>query len=189
MHDLVLAIPTAGPAVFLVTALAFGTVKPSYRPFENTISELALGSYGVVQVANFAGSGLLIVVLGLELIDRGADAYPALCVVVMGAVLCLSSVFRTDPIEANGSTATGRIHNALFLVGMLAIFSAQLVLGASDLGAPFGIVSLACLGISLVCLARVVRGRGSVGLFQRLLVLVVMGWITSFALQVTGPPP
>lgn len=181
MDQQLFAIALAGPALFVTVALVLGFVTPGYRPVRNTISELALGVHGWVQAANFAISGLLIAILGALLLDKPPNPYAATCVLVLGVVLLVSAVVRTDPIEANGTTTTGKVHNGLFLIGMLAMLSAELGGGIGDAQVSVRVLSAACLVASGIGLAQVIRGGPSVGLFQRILVVAVMAWITVFA--------
>ncbi len=179
-------IALAGPTLFVLTALIFGFVKPKYRPLHNTISELALGRYGYIQTANFALSGSFIASLGVVLMSRHTHTYGSVAIVIMGVILFLSAIFRTDPIAANGTTTTGKIHNGLFLIGILAIISGQFVTGLSRLGSALGVFSLACGVLALFGLFVTVTRQTYMGLFQRALVLVVMLWISGFALSVLG---
>jgi hypothetical membrane protein len=176
----------AGPAIFILTALVFGLVKPNYRPVRNTISELALGRYGYVQTINFVVSGLLLASLGVTIALQNGSSYGSTAVTIMGAVLFLSAIFPTDPTTANGSTTVGKIHNAIFLVGMLAIISAQFVVGFSNLGSALGIFSLVCGVLAPVNLVAMVTQHAYAGLFQRLLVLTIMVWISGFGLSALG---
>lgn len=181
-----LYISVLGPALFVVTALIFGLFKPSYRPLHNTISELALGKYGGIQTANFVLNGSLMVLLGCLLASKHSHPYGAVTIAVMGAVLVLSAIFHTDPIIANGSTTGGKIHNALFFVGILAVISGQFVTGFGSLGSALGVFSLICGVLALVALPITVTRQSYMGLFQRALVLVVVLWMTGFALSVLG---
>jgi len=179
-------IPLAGPALFILTVFIFALFKPKYRPLHNTISELALGRYGYIQTANFILSGLLILVLGLRLVSTQEHLYGSVAVSVMGAVLLLSAVFRTDPITANGSTTTGKVHNGLFFIGIFGILTAQFVTGFSSLGSALGVFSLACGTLTLLGLPITITRQTYMGLFQRALVLVVMVWISGFAASLLG---
>jgi hypothetical membrane protein len=114
-----LDIALAGPALFILTALVFGLVKPKYRPLHNTISELALGRYGYIQTANFILSGSLMALLGLRIAATHQHLYGAVAIVVMGLVLVLSAVFRTDSIASKVSTTTGRIQMSGFAASVL----------------------------------------------------------------------
>ena len=181
-----LNVAVAGPALFLLTALVFGLFKPKYRPLHNTISELALGQYGYVQTVNFTVSGLLIMLLGLRLAAMHQHIYGSVAVAVLGAVLLLSAIFRTDPITANGSTTTGKVHNILFFIGILGIISAQFVTGFSSLGSALGFFSLACGALALLGLPITITRQTYMGLFQRALVSVVMLWVAVLALSVLG---
>ena len=181
-----LKISLIGPTLFLLTAFVFGLVKPQYRPLHHTISELALGRYGYVQTANFIFCGLLIAVLGFRVAATHEHLWGSFAVIVLGLVLLLSAVFRTDPISANGSTQTGKVHNGLFFIGMLGIISGQFVTGLTGLGSALGVFSLACGVLTFIAMAMTVARRTYMGAFQRVLVLIVMLWVTGFALSTLG---
>lgn len=184
MNQALFYLAVAGPALFVTVAFVFGLVKPKYHPLHNSISELALGKYGHIQTVNFAVSGLLIILLGGELAYGHRHLYGAYAVVAMGIVLALSAIFRTDPIAANGSTTVGKVHNALFLIGMLATISAQFVVGFDSIGSTLGVFSLASGAVALFGLVAMIARPAHIGLFQRVLVLAIMCWIAGFGLSV-----
>ncbi len=175
-----------GPTLFFVTALILGAITPRYRALHNTISELALSKHSLAHAVNYVLCGSLITLLGLLSISKHSHTYGAVAIVIMGVALLLSAVFRTDPISANGSTVEGKIHNTLFFVAMLGVISGQFVTGISARGSALGVFSLLC-GIWTICFLPItITRRTYMGLFQRLLVAVVMLWITGFALSVWG---
>ena len=170
----------AGPALFVVTALVLGLVKPHYRPLHNTISELALDRYGYLQTANFVINGSLVTMLGLVLATRHQHLYGSIAIMVMGLVLISSGIFRTDPIATGTSTSHGKVHNALFFVGIFGTISGQLVTGFGNLGSTLGVFSLTCGVLTLALLPITVTRQRYMGLFQRLVVVVVVVWMTGF---------
>jgi hypothetical membrane protein len=181
-----------GPALFVTVAFVLSFITPGYSPVHNTISELALGPNHWYQTINFAISGLLLVGLGVLLYRSKSKkvenlGFVSICIAIMGAVLILSSIFRTDPVTSTQLTSTGTIHNFLFLIGMLGMVIAQLVVSVKSLRLAYGVYSLASSLLSLAALAGVIGLHNSQGIPQRVLVLLVMTWITVTALRVRRP--
>jgi hypothetical protein len=91
-------------------------------------SGLALGPYGVVQVANFVASGLLLAffAIGLHLgatSGRGSPLGPAL-LFAAGTAMALMG-FETDPIRRIGPRSShGLIHDTAFVVFVVAFLAA-----------------------------------------------------------------
>jgi hypothetical protein len=179
MHSAYVAL--LGPSLFIITALILGAITPRYHPLQNTISELALGKYGVLQTLNFVVSGTLMLLLAVLVFWQHFSTYGVVCVAIMSLVLLLSAVFKTDPLTKQWSTKTGAIHNVLFMVGAPAMVSAQLVLAVTQSGTAFGLFSLACSLVSVPTMVFVVVGRSYRGLVQRILVSTLMVWTTVFA--------
>ena len=186
--DALFSVALVGPALFVVTAFVLGAVEPDYSPIRNTISELALGPHGVVQTVNFALCGTLVAGLGLTIRRvrppsfRGAR-YAGAAVIVMGIVLLLSAFIVTDPLHSASPTPEGTAHNGIFLIGMLGMVSAQLVVGASNLKSTYGVYSVLSGIACLVGLAGVIGLADLSGLAQRVLVVLVMLWITLAAMK------
>jgi hypothetical protein len=186
--DAIFSVALLGPVLFVVTAFVLGAIEPGYSPVRNTISELALGSRGVVQTVNFGCCGILIAGLGVTVWGVGPPAfrgarYAAAAITLMGVVLVLSALIVTDPLHNADPTVEGMVHNGIFLVGMLGAISAQLVVGTSNLRSTYGIYSVLSGIASFVGLAGVIGLAESSGLAQRVLVVLVMLWITLAALR------
>jgi len=175
-------IALSGPTLFMVIALILGAVTPNYRPLHNTISELALGKFSALHALNYVVNGLLIMLLGIFLLLEQPSKYGAVAIAVLGIVIVLSAIYKTDPIDSKHSTTQGKIHNGLFFVGMLGIIVAQFVTGFGNMSTAAGAFSVTCALLTLVLLPVTVTRQTYMGLFQRGLVLVVMVWITGFAL-------
>jgi hypothetical membrane protein len=110
----------AGPALFTVTWLIEGALRPGYDPIRSWISELALSDRGWIQLASFLISGALIAVFGRGLraaITEGRSArWGPRAVIAAGAALFAAGVFVIDPGTyhppgAAGMTWHGILHN------------------------------------------------------------------------------
>ncbi len=93
-------------------------------------SGLSLGPYGWMQDLNFALSGVLLAIFAVGLhrgIRGGSKAGPALLFIAGLAMALLA--FETDPIERAGTrTLHGWIHDASFVLFVLALVSALFLL-------------------------------------------------------------
>jgi hypothetical membrane protein len=180
-------LPLVGPALFIVTALIFGAVEPNYSPVHNTISELAISRHGFIQTLNFIICGTLISTLGVQLFrlksSLKGSQYAGLAIALMGMVLLLSAFFVTDPLHIASTTLHGTIHNSLFLVGILGMVSAQVVVGIKNLKSSYGIYSLVSGIASFAGLIGVGAMTDMPGVPQRLLVILIMTWMTITFLQ------
>ena len=134
-----------GAVLALLTALQHDFMigigwRPLVDPADAWPSGLALGPYGFLQIANFVASGLLLALfaigLHLEVGDgRGSEVGPCL-LFVAGAAMALMG-FETDPIRRVGPrTLHGLIHDAAFVLFVLALLAALFMLGQRFKMAP-----------------------------------------------------
>jgi uncharacterized membrane protein YidH (DUF202 family) len=127
-----------GPVLFGTVLLALSALEYDFmlgigwRPVADPAgawpSGLALGPYGLAQVANFVVSGLLLGFFSLGLYLGGRDGHssslgPAL-LIVAGTAMSLMG-FETDPIRRVGPRSLhGIIHDAAFVIFVLAFLAA-----------------------------------------------------------------
>jgi hypothetical protein len=127
-----------GPALFGIVLLALSALEYDFmlgigwRPVADPAgawpSGLALGPYGLAQVANFVVSGLLLAFfsLGLHLgatNGRGSPFGPAF-LFVAGAAMSLMG-FETDPIRrVEPRSLHGLIHDAAYMIFVLCFLTA-----------------------------------------------------------------
>lgn len=100
-----------GAVLFMVVFLLDGATRPGYDPLRHPVSALALGGRGWIQVANFAVTGLCMLVgaIGLRRTLRagpGAQWLPVL-MAVFGLSLIASGVFVMDPMAGYPPGALG----------------------------------------------------------------------------------
>lgn len=164
----------------------------------DTISELALGPYGLIQSAAFVLSGLG--VLGLAYAIRRLTAgvwgsgAGSLLLAVYGVGAILSAIFPTDRIDTPSDLAalstTGMIHSMVALVSFLCAVAGVVVLAWTFSKAarwrsltPWAAI-LATAAVSLM-LGQIFNPQGPwMGLIQRLLVTVIAAWLIGAALRV-----
>ena len=129
---------TIGPVLFATVIFALSVLEYNFmlgigwRPVANPAgawpSGLALGPYGLAQVANFVLSGLLLAFfsLGLHLGARdghGSPLGPAFLFVAGSAMTLMG--FATDPIQRIGPRSVhGIIHDAAYVIFVLAFLAA-----------------------------------------------------------------
>jgi hypothetical protein len=129
---------TIGPVLFGSVLIALSVLEydfmlgigwhPVANPAGAWPSGLALGPYGLAQVANFVVSGLLLTFfsLGLHLgikDGHGPPLGPAFLFVAGTAMMLLG--FETDPIRRIGPRSLhGLIHDAAFVIFVLAFLTA-----------------------------------------------------------------
>jgi Protein of unknown function (DUF998) len=131
-----------GPALFGTVLLALSALEydfmlgiewqPIADPAGAWPSGLALGPYGLVQVANFVLSGLLLAFFSLGLRigardGRGSPFGPVLLLLAAAAMVLMG--FKTDPIgRVEPRSLHGLIHDAAFVVFVLCLVTALFLL-------------------------------------------------------------
>jgi hypothetical protein len=186
-----LAIGAAGPIVFLAVATLTALLDPSYNMARQPMSELALGPNGWLMTANFFLFGLAIIAFAIGLfrsLPRGSWVATVL-LVISGLGIFASGIFPTD-IKGAPETATGSLHNLLFLVVFLALIISYIfsALALRKLAGWRGHTwTTALMPIVVFGLLFVLIGFGSDigdplyaigGLIQRALIAVAFGWMT-----------
>jgi hypothetical protein len=183
-----------GQAVLVASAwlLPLGS---EYGWRDDYVSELALGRFGWVQTIAFfvAGLGVLTLAFALRAATRGvwgSTVGPGL-LAVNGIALLACAVFPTDPVgdtlELPTLTASGIVHLAAAMLGLLSAVAAMVVLTwtFARLSVWRGFVLwsglLATAGVSLL-FAQTVQAPW-VGLTQRLLTTVIAVWVAVTALR------
>lgn len=109
-----------GALLFVAVFLVDGALHPDYDPVRDTVSELALGPGGWIQVTNFVVTGLLMVAFAVSLAWtlRSGRSYhwaPRLFA-AFGVGLVLSGIFVTDPVPSDTTTTHGDLHLAAGLL-------------------------------------------------------------------------
>jgi hypothetical protein len=183
-----------GQAVLVASAwlLPFGS---EYGWRDDYISELALGRFGWVQTVAFfvAGLGVLTLAFALRAATRGvwgSTVGPGL-LAINGIALLACAVFPTDPVaekvEPSTLTASGIVHIAAAMLGLLSAVAAMVVLTWTFArlhewrGFVLWSALLATAGVSLL-FAQTMQAPWA-GLTQRLLTTVIAVWVAVTALR------
>ena len=114
------------PIIFWLMVIVEGLIRPGYSPVHNFVSDLGVGSLGVLQNINFMVFGLLTIGLGLGLhvslpISRSRSLKAGIwLVIIFGILIILAGVFP----ENYGS---GALHTSVSAFAFLSIIAAQLL--------------------------------------------------------------
>jgi len=184
---------TAAPVIFVLTVGTLGYLTPGYNPAARLMSEL--GETGaplapVMNLAGFVATGFLMILLSVGLregLGRGRMATAgSLLVAGAGIAYLAMAVFPCDPGCVAVSPA-GRVHLILGLLAILMAIVSVFVLGYSTRGKagwegcfPYSLVT----GVLLVMVLPVfAAAQGSAGLWQRILVGIVLLWEEVMAIR------
>jgi hypothetical protein len=187
--------------IFVASFLFQGALRSGYDALRHPVSLLSLGPAGWVQIATFLITGLLITAYAVGLRRAGCGWWAPLLVGLVGVGLIGAGIFAADPISGYplGSpvpappTAHGIAHQLFSTPVFTALPAAMLVMARrfvrsgerrwawySLLCAPvfFGSFVLAALGFDQ---NPMLLPAG--GLWQRLALLVGLGWLAVLALH------
>lgn len=196
----------AGP-IFVVSFIIQGALRPGYDPLRHPVSSLSLGPGGWVQMVTFWVTGLLVIAfaIGLRRVDIGR-ATPIL-VAVVGLGILAAGFFACDPISGYppGSpipaprTVHGIVHDVVSTPVFTVLPAAMIVLArrwvragrrgwaaASALAAP---ALFACFVMAAVGFAQVAAVMPYAGLWQRLSLIIGLGWLTVLPVAPLPVPP
>jgi hypothetical membrane protein len=177
----------AGPAVFVLTLVVCGALRPDYSHVSQFISELGASGTRHAGLMNFAGfvpGGLLVAVFGLSLTSalprRGVSLLAATCISLFGLGLAVAGIVHCAPgCPQDEMTLHDGVSIAAFLAGITgaALFAGlfRSARGWRALWLYSALTSAAALGF-LVALASSIELRVLTGLWQRLLVGTLLLW-------------
>jgi hypothetical protein len=186
---LLLAGTVAGP-LFVIVALAQAVLREGFDPLRHAVSQLALGEGGWVQVANFAVTGLLMIVcaVGLRRALRGGRGgrWAPILIAVMGVGFVVAAFLPADPGNGfppgTGSEAsfsvTGMLHLACAGIAFIALIAACFVLASrfSGMGWRGWAIAGRTSGV-LAAIGFAAANSGVVGGPLAMFVGVVIAWL------------
>ena len=187
------AIAVLGVLYFLAAVSVGELLRPMYNPVQRTISELAVGRYGFLQISAFVALGLSLVALPLGLWQRVRATITSrlgLGLILVGGVSCfIAAAFPTDLRNAAIVTVSGEIHEVSASVGYACLITAMLLLSwhfRRDV--PWRAFHLPSSGLSLVGLATLLAmaatGNSDIaGLLQRIMALTLLTWVALTAMH------
>lgn len=193
---------TIAPVLFVGVFTIDGLFHQNYQPARMTVSSLALGPGGWIQIANFMIFGLLLLVFarGLAALfgKEGISQVGSTLLQAIAIGYFLAGLFVTDPASTDPSQATvhGVVHGivgaTVFVLMPVSCFVwARLYLGDEhkrrfrDWTVVSGMIVLAAvilLAIAIKLPAAQQTFQGSVGLIQRMAIVMYMIWLFSLAL-------
>jgi hypothetical membrane protein len=186
----------AGAVLFVLVLLVDGQLHPGYSPIRDTVSELALGPWGWVQVTSFIVTGLLMIAMavGLAWTLRSGRAYtwtPRL-VAAYGIGLVLSGIFRTDPVPAAHRTWHGSLHlaAAVLVFGSLTAVCFVVARRIPERGWAL-YCRLTGVAVPVLFLAMGAAPAPVTGLVQRACIVVGWTWVAVISIRAfsAGRPP
>ena len=196
-----------GPVLFVAVFTVLGAIRPGYDPMRMFVSLLMLSDGGLVQVASFLISGLLILgaAIGLRrVLAPGPGCRLAPIGVGLGGVgLVVAGIFPTDPVQGYppgtplGLPLTASWHAVLHVLGALLFFGglpfASIVLTRrfASHGAIGWAVYSAASGIGMFLFNLVTSASpGTVGMFpdvagllQRIAIALGLAWLALLSLH------
>ncbi len=203
-----LACGVVGPLLLTMLLLFEGATRPGYDPWRQAASALSLGDQGWVQILNFIVSGLLIFGFGIGLTQmlpgsRGRPWGPIL-IAAVGVGLVMAGIFVTDPALGYppGTPPGPAVHTTLhgilhWVLGGLVVFSclpaACLVLAWRWASEPqwkgwalYSALTAILMVSFFFAFAVASMHDGPAGLYERISLILGMGWMALVTLRLQG---
>jgi hypothetical membrane protein len=204
--DLTTAPPTAGPngwtrrvalagmvapAGFFTVMMVLGLVTPGYDWVARYGSELSLGRLGAIMIANFIALGVAELALAAALgrtIGDGISGWVATAAVgLLGAAFVVAGACVTDPARllSGAHTWHGMVHGLMAAVIFFIATPIAALATARRCRGQRGFArysALTALATPLLLVATFSSG-GLLGLTERIVIAVVLAWLTTLALQ------
>jgi hypothetical protein len=196
----------AAAVLFVVTSLVEGLTRPGYNALRQPVSALALGPGGWVQQANFAVTGVLMLLLaaglGIGLRGLGGSPLAPVLVGIYAIGLIGAGFFVTDPVAGYppdpppAPSRHGRLHELFSVFVFLPLLAACLVVARLLAAAGSPVWALYSLLTELVVIAGLVLsglGFGGAprlapvaGVAQRIAIVAGWAWLALLALHLLG---
>jgi hypothetical membrane protein len=189
----------AAPIAFFAIMLVLGAATPGYDAIRQMGSELSLGLFGPIMIANFLALGLTELAFGVALWRAAGPAASgrlgAAMVALAGVAFLDAGVFLTDPMGAPVTT-----HGVLHVLAAVAIFFLAVPIGGLATAWRFrrrrgfaAYSALTAIATPLLLVATFTSGD-ILGLMERVVIAVTLAWLTNLAWRVLrgrllGAPP
>lgn len=196
----------AGP-VFVGSFLIQGALRYGYDPLRHPVSSLSLGPGGWVQMITFWVTGLLVLAFAVGLRQAGAGRAVPILIALVGTGFVGAGFFACDPISGYppGSpipaprTAHGIAHD-LFSTPVFTLLPAAMLVMARRFRRAgeraWAVLSALCAPVFFACFVIAAIGFGQhpmlmpyAGLWQRLALIVGLGWLALLARWVRSVEP
>jgi hypothetical membrane protein len=178
-----MACGAVGAALFVVVFLVDGRVHQGYDPIRDTVSELAIGPGGWIQVASFIVTGLLMIAFATTLRRALQSTWAAVLIGLYGAGLVASGVFVTDPVPSSTTTVHGTVHMLVSLVVFGPLTAACFVV-ARHRWALVSRIAGVLVPVFFVLMGGV--GGSVTGLLQRIAIVVGWSWVAFVSVRLAG---
>ena len=189
-----------GPAIFTLSFLINGCLRPGYDPVRMYVSELSIGPQGWIQMASFVFLGLCLLIFALGLpkyIPSGRASRAGFILLLIIAVCYIASgPLVTDPLSMfdNQQTAQGMAHGIFgALVFALSpaccfVFYGRFRADERFLRLKTWTLLAGIIMTLIIVLMKLAQPQASplnrwAGLIQRCSLVIFYVWITSFALR------
>lgn len=193
----------AGP-LFIITFILIGMLRPHYSALRNSVSALANGRHGWLQVANFEITGLLIMIFAFGIYHYFRQAHEkagraSLFAIVAVAVIG-AGLFKTDMPGVNypgtfglqlEHTWHGTLHVLFSVTGFLVLATACFMFawqfrrwkltGWASYSVMSGIGILFFLLLSIAAIKNIWGLNAYYGLFERCSIITGLSWQSLFA--------
>lgn len=192
------------PYLFCLFYLIIGFMTPGYSHISHTISRLSLGKYGYLESLNILqfSVGLFIMIYAARHQSKNSRTIRQISYMLSGIALTITllAIFPTDPIDSFPTNLHAISWNAIMHFGVVGIFT---------LFTPISVVSLYTAfqsDSSYASLAKTTLACGIItfilsvfwfiffylgimnayrGVFQKIIALVVIYWVTSIMKRIT----
>ncbi len=187
------------PVVFVTLFTIEGWLRAGYNPMSMFVSELSLGSWGWMQIANFLITGTLIFLFGRGVAKQFTTGKAAkvgtVCLQIIGLSLIASGPFITDPsVMFNQTSIHGIIHGIfgaiVFSLMPVTCFVFFLRFRRDTSWRVFAWWTLAIgvflvIGIGFLKVSQFPQSNlfAWKGLIQRVILMSYMAWLFVFATQ------
>jgi hypothetical membrane protein len=185
-----------GAALFVAVFAVDGFVHENYSPLRNTVSELAIGAGGWIQIASFVVTGCLMTAFAVGLHrtmepqhSRATDTrdpagWGPRLIALYGLSLIVAGLFVTDPVRSPSTTVHGNVHLLASLVVFGGLTAACFVLGRRFPERGWRVYSRAVGVVVPIFFIATGAGPSSLsGLLQRVAILAGWTWVAAVSMR------
>jgi hypothetical membrane protein len=193
----------AGP-LFVLAFWLQGLLRPDYSPLRHPVSSLAIGPAGWVQSLTFLVCGALTVAFAIGLWQLRTSRWGPILVGLIGVGFLGAGLFTTDPIsgyppgtpdQLTQYTPAGALHqffSAFFFLGLpiaCFVYARHLPRNWAIYSVLSGVAFLGAFVLAAQGFSQTPAFAPYGGLWQRVAILIGLGWLTALAWQVRSKVP
>jgi len=200
----------AGP-LFTLLWFVEGMTREGYNPLRIPVSSLSIGEMGWTQMVNFIVSGLLTVIMAIGLRraakTRGGSTWGPLLIGLAGLGMIAAGFFTTAsmngypagtpalPIKVSRSELMHNLVSTLFFIGIPAasfVFTRRFFVwrerGWAVYSLATGLAFIVLFAVTSLGVQQIAGLVDLVGLFQRLVLVIGMTWLTLLSIHLMRAP-